>query len=137
MKKFLIILICMLIGTVSARDNNRRSYDRRIYQQSGRHYNYNYRRSYRSYHRGSSIDRDLNRIATGVNIIGDIVGIYNSFRNDVVYTQPVVVQPAPVIYQQSTNVDIIYRHGNPVVVQQQPIVVQPPVIILQSGAVIK
>lgn len=134
MKKFLIILICMLIGTVSARDNNRRSYDRRSYQQSGR---YN-RRSYNRNYRGSSIDRDLRRISVGVGILGDVVDLYHSVKNDrVYYQQPVVVQPAPVIYQQSPNVDIIYRHGNPVVVQQQPIVVQQPVIILQSGAVIK
>ena len=67
--------------------------------------------------RGRTISKDLQRVAYGVGIVSDIVGIYNDIKYPVVETGVVSIPTTPVVYQQQQPVVIIEeRRCDPVII---------------------
>lgn len=92
--------------------HNRRDY--RIQPRARRTYHHT---SHRERDRDRTISKDLQRVAYGVGIVSDIVGIYNDIKYPVVETGAVSIPTAPVVYQQQQPVVIIEeRRCDPVII---------------------
>ena len=82
--------------------------------------------SHRGHDRGRIISKDLQRVAYGVGIVSDIVGIYNDIKYPVVETEVVSIPTAPVIYQQQPPVVIIEeRRCDPVIIYRNDYRIMP------------
>lgn len=62
------------------------------------------------------ISKDLQRVAYGVGIVSDIVGIYNDIKYPVVETETMSIPTSPVVYQQQPVVVIEERRCDPVII---------------------
>jgi len=74
--------------------------------------------SHRGRDRGRTISKDLQRVAYGVGIVSDIVGIYNDIKYPTVETEVVSIPTTPVVYQQQQQPVVIIeeRRCDPVII---------------------
>lgn len=118
MRILLIILALAVSFPCCAQSRNRGvRHNRRDYRIQPRARNSYHHTAYRRNDRGRAISKDLRRVAYGVGIVSDIVGIYNDIKYPVVEPEVVSIPTTPVVYQQQQPVVIIEdRRCDPVII---------------------
>jgi len=118
--RILLIILALVVSLpclAQSRDRGVRHNRRDNYRIQPRARSSYHHTTYRGHDRGRTISKDLRRVAYGVGIVSDIVGIYNDIKYPVVETGTVSITTTPVVYQQQQPIVVIEeRRCDPVII---------------------